>query len=83
MDMIGHQRLGMKGAATSASRLFQPMEITVVILIGEKARLAINAALHDMQRVIGEKHTRAAGHGQHFRKLNVSDPFGLRASGVA
>ena len=38
------------------------MEITVVILIGEKARLAVDAALNDVQRVIGEKNAGAAGH---------------------
>jgi hypothetical protein len=63
MNVVGHQRIGMYRAATSASRLFQPMEITVVILIGEKTRLAVDAALNNVQRVIGEKNARAAGHG--------------------
>jgi hypothetical protein len=30
------------------------MEIAVVIFIGEKTRLAVDAALNDVQRVIGE-----------------------------
>jgi hypothetical protein len=54
MNMIGHQCVGVYGAAASASRLFQPMEIAVVIFIGEKTRLAVDAALNDVQRVIGE-----------------------------
>ncbi len=63
MDVIGHQGVGVDGAATSASRLFQPMEIAVVIFIGKKARLAVDAALNDVQRVVGEKDAGAAGHG--------------------
>lgn len=63
MNVVSHQRVGVYRAAASASRLFQPMEITVVILISEKARLAVDAALNNVQRVIGEKNAGAAGHG--------------------
>jgi len=38
------------------------MEIAVVIFIGEKARLAVDAALNDVQRVIGEQYAGATGH---------------------
>jgi hypothetical protein len=62
MNMIGHQCVSVNGAATSASRLFQPMEIAVVIFIGEKTRLAVDAALNDVQRVVSEQNTGAAGH---------------------
>ena len=65
----------MNSAATIASRFFQPMEIAVVIFIGEKTRLAIDAALNNVQRVIGKKNSGATGHIQWFGKLNVSDPF--------
>ncbi|KAB2924788.1 MAG: hypothetical protein F9K30_08725 [Dechloromonas sp.] len=47
----------------------------MVILIGEKARLAIDAVLNDVQRVTGQENARTVGHGYWFRKLNVSDPF--------
>ncbi len=40
------------------------MEITVVILISEKARLAADAAQNNVKRVIGEKNAGAARHGQ-------------------
>jgi hypothetical protein len=33
--------------------LFQPMEVALVVLLGEEARLAIDAALNDVQRVVG------------------------------
>jgi hypothetical protein len=29
------------------------MEVTLVVLLGEEARLAIDAALNDVQRVVG------------------------------
>ena len=56
----------MNGAAAIASRFFQPMEVTVVVLFGEKAGLAIDAALNDVQRNFGELETRAAWHGFWF-----------------
>lgn len=49
----------------------------MVILIGEKARLAVDAALDDVQRVIRKENARTAGHGYWLKKLNVPDPFGL------
>ena len=76
MDVVGHQYVGMNCAATIASRLFQPMEIAVAIFIGEKTRLAIDAALNNVQRVISKTDSGATGHIQWFRKLNVSDPNG-------
>jgi hypothetical protein len=51
MNVIAHQWLGMYRAAASASRLFQPTDVAVAILFGEKTRLAIDAALNDVQRV--------------------------------
>ena len=38
------------------------MEVALVILLGEEAGLAIDSALNDVQRVIGEKNARAAWH---------------------
>jgi hypothetical protein len=51
MDVVGHQHIGVNGAAAIASRFFQPMEVTLVVLLGEEARLAIDAALNDVQGV--------------------------------
>jgi hypothetical protein len=53
MDMVGHQRIGMNRAAAIASRFFQPMEVALVVFLGEEARLAIDSALNDVQRVVG------------------------------
>jgi hypothetical protein len=52
----------VNGTAAIASRFFQPMEVTLVVLLGEEARLAIDAALNDVQRVVGEKNAWAAWH---------------------
>jgi hypothetical protein len=49
------------------------MEIAVVIFIGEKTRLAVDAALNDVQGVISKENSGATGHGYWIRKLNVSD----------
>jgi hypothetical protein len=53
MNMVGHQRIGMHGTAAIANRFFQPMEVALVVLLGEEARLAIDAALNDVQRIVG------------------------------
>jgi hypothetical protein len=60
--MVGHQNIGMDGAAAIASRFFKPMEVALVVLLGKEAGLAIDAALNDVQRVIGEKNAWAAWH---------------------
>lgn len=63
MNVVGHQRVSMNGAAAIVSRFFQSMEVTVVVLFGEKAGLAIDAALNDVQRNFGELEAWAARHG--------------------
>ena len=63
MNVVGHQCISVNGAAAIASRFFQPMELAVIVLFGEKARLAIDAALNDVQRHFSELETWAARHG--------------------
>jgi hypothetical protein len=60
--MVGHQHIGMDGRAAIASRFFEPVEIALVVLVGEEAGLAIDAALNDVQRVIGKRNAWAAWH---------------------
>lgn len=75
--------------AAIASRSFKPVEVRVAVLIGEEAGLAIDAALDDMQRLIGEQE---AGYAQHVRHstcqmtlaiwgLNDTDLLGSRDCG--
>ena len=75
MDVVGHQYMSMNCAATIASHRSQPMEIAVVIFIGEKTWLAIDAVLNNVQRVISKKNSGATGHIEWLRKLNVSGRF--------
>ena len=60
--MIGHEHVRMNGAAIFLGVDVQPMEIELIVLIGEEAGRPIVAALDDMQRQIGQKPARAAGH---------------------
>ena len=46
------------------------MEVTVVILFGDKTRLAIDAALNDVQRNFCELEARATGLGYSYRVKN-------------
>ena len=62
MNVVGHQCISVNGAAAIASRFFQPMELAVIVLFGEKARLAIDAARYDVQRHFSELDTWAARH---------------------
>ena len=62
--MIGHEHIGMNGAAELTRKLFQVMKIQRVIFIGKEARGAIIAPLDDVQRQTGESQARATGHGK-------------------
>ena len=53
----------MNGVVATASCFFQPMEVTVIVLFGQKARRVIDVALNDVQWYFSELETRAARHG--------------------
>jgi len=63
MDVVGHEGVSMYGTTASARRFFQPVEVTVVILLGKKTRLAVDAALDNMQGVTLKQYTWTTGHG--------------------
>ena len=48
MHVVGHQRIGVDGTAAIARRLFEPMEVALIVLLGEEAGLAVDAALDDV-----------------------------------
>ena len=52
----------MQQHALALQRLGEPVQVGVVILLGEKAGLAVVAALHDMQRNAIEMKAGATGH---------------------
>lgn len=57
------------GTAPTANRLFDPIEVEVVVLFGEKAELAVDAALDDVQRGFGKLE---AGATSHVRWLKIN-----------
>ena len=61
--MIGHEHVGVQFASCLGERFLQPMQIALVIRLAKEARLAIVAALHDMQGQAIKVNSRAAGHG--------------------
>lgn len=62
MNVVGHQHIGMDGAAVIGSRFLQPMEVAVIVLLGEETRLPIDAALHEVLGQVGNSDSGAAGH---------------------
>lgn len=53
------------------------MEVALKVLIGKEARLAIDAALDDVQRVIGNQDARAAGHFRYSEFQLTLTPLAL------
>jgi hypothetical protein len=62
MYMIGHQDVGMHCTAPIDSRFFKPVEVTVIILLGDEAWLSIDASLYKMLRCASELDAWTAGH---------------------
>ena len=60
--MIGHQHIGVHGAAELVGKLFQVLQVELVILFSMKADGAIVAALDDVPRNAGKGKAGAAGH---------------------
>ncbi len=48
--MVGHQHVSVNEATAVFRVLFQPVEIQSIVFIGKEARLAIIAALNQMER---------------------------------
>jgi hypothetical protein len=53
VNVVGHEGIGMDVAVPIGSRFFQPVEEDVVILLGKKTGLSIDAALNDVLRHSG------------------------------
>ena len=50
VDVVGHQRVGVKRALLFLQRFAQPVEVCLIIFFAKEARLAVVPALHDVQR---------------------------------
>lgn len=73
MDVIGHQDVGMQHATVSQQPFPQALEVALSVLIIEKARKPVVAALHHMLRNTGEIRTRESSHGPKHHTLARSD----------
>ena len=62
VDVVGHQDVGVDRAADIGGDLREIVEIGAPIGIIEEAGLAIDAALHEMDRRAGKHETRPARH---------------------
>jgi len=62
MDVVGHQRVGVKRAVLFLQRFAQPVEVGLIIFFAKEARFAVVPALHDVQRHTVKMDARAAGH---------------------
>lgn len=63
MHVIGHQGISMYVTAVFVRRVFQPVQITVVILVTKETRPTVMPTLHDVLRVADQIDARAAGYG--------------------
>ena len=66
VDVIGHQDIGVDRAADIGGDLGEIVEIGAPIGIVEEASLAIDAALHEMDRHAGDHEAWPAWHGRMF-----------------
>jgi hypothetical protein len=67
VDVVGHEDLGVERAADIGGDLREIVEIGAPVGIFEEAGLAIDAALHEMDRHAGKHETRPARHPPMFR----------------
>ena len=61
--MVSHQHVSVQRAPRFRKCYTQPVQVTAVVVLGKEARLAIVAALHDVQWNTIEMDTGSAGHG--------------------
>jgi hypothetical protein len=61
LHMIGHQHAGVHRTREAQCELLQMPQIDEVVLLGERTRSAIIAALDNMQRYIGKRQASTAG----------------------
>ncbi len=71
MHMVGHQR----GSVKRATRFAQPVQIAEIVVLAEEARLAVVAALDDVQRNTVEVDARAAEHATNAGRKSSLAPL--------
>lgn len=68
MDMVGHQHISMEGEAVGVGGILQTVEIEVKVVLCGEGRLAIVAALDDVQRLARDEEAGQACHELWFLK---------------
>jgi len=48
VDVVGHQDISVNDTVPIGSRFSQPVEVTVVVLLGKKAEFSVDAALDNV-----------------------------------
>jgi len=85
VHVVGHQDIGVQGAMFFVQGFVKPVQVGVVVLFGEEARLAVVTALHDVQRDVVEVDSGAAWHKQtllqSLEKIESSYCEGLEQTG--
>lgn len=71
--MIGHQYVGVNGAAKFGGKFLKVMQVELVILLGIETNRAVVAALDDVPRDIGDGKAGAARHGESLRMEELQD----------
>ena len=61
--MVGHQHAGVDGATELVGKLFEIVQIELIVLFAVETDRAVIAALEDVPRNAGEGEAGAAGHG--------------------
>ncbi len=59
--MVGHQHVGVQGAAAFFKGFAQPVTVAQVVLLGDEAGIAVMAALDNVQRYTGEVNAGPSG----------------------
>ena len=62
MDVVGHQNVGLQRATLACQRLAEPLQVGMVVLFVEEARLTMMSPLHNVERDSIEMDTAAPGH---------------------
>jgi len=80
MYVVGHEHVGVDVASLAHGDLAQVLQVTHTIDVGEKARLAIIAALDDVLRYLGKIESWLARHGGIRAGVSPVSPRTMRRS---
>jgi len=85
MDVISHERIGLKVRAFWGQCLAKPLQVALIVLLAEAGFFAIVPALRDARQRSIQRNSRAAGHGSRTGEIDsIPSPLiGLGAAAAA